>query len=467
MSAPSLFKIKYKGADGKPLTSKNYYFYFGRKKINTGIAEKKSATAFAEKYIAEHEEEKETQHRQSMKKSGISTTPSLLEKLRKEGWISFNENNECQYWNNPKYKKAQSTQGMTYGVTQAKQVARVLYRVFETYGDSLGNAPYNQISKSDAVAFRGRLATYDMPNSMKNETMKAIRAIYTFWDYDETIIYNPFKKSSTLQDFPTQTKDERDIFSETELKTIFSKKIMKMLYPEDKQWLDFLESDYFNSFKFCALTGMRSSEARALIPSQIENDRILTINRAFKEKNVKASSIGLPKCEKTRVIVLCDSAYKIIRDKLTSIEEDDYIFKNDTGNNALEISKWNKKWVYFMGKVQEKLQPVFGGRYFTPHCLRKTLNTILVNKYHCNNELVIDYLGWGENGTKSSLSKVQKEHYTRTKAEDLLVVAQVIEKMYSGKEMLWTLSNKNEKTKSDAELNKMITFLVSGLPYEG
>lgn len=466
MSVPSVFKLKYKSADGRILFSKNYYFYFRRKKINTGLTEKKSATAFAIEYVAD-EIEKEAQHWKTETNLINSTAPTLLEELKRDGWISFNKNNECLYENNPKYKMALNNEKMSYGVTHAKQVGRLLRRVFETYADPIGNLPYNQITKADVIALRERLANYEMPNSMKNEFMKAIRSVYTFWGSDETISFNPFIKSLAFNDFPRNTKDERDVFSVDELRTIFSKKILKLMYPDDKEWLKFLESDYFASYKFGALTGMRSAEIRALCSAQIQNDRILIVNRAFKEKNTKTSSIGKPKQNKSRVIVLCDSAYNIIRDNLYVEDEYDYIFKNDTGNNALEVSKWNKKWVYFIGKIQAKLPQVFSNRYFTPHCLRKTLNTLLINKYHCNNELVVDYLGWGESGNQTALSKVQREHYLITKAQDLLPIAQTIERMYSGREMLWTLANINDKTQSDAELNRAILILMSGMEDEG
>jgi integrase len=339
----------------------------------------------------------------------------------------------------------------------------LLHRIFETYADPLGNFPYNQITKSDAITLRGRLANYDMPNSMKNEFMKAIRAVYTFWDYDETITFNPFKKTSSFNDFTKTTKDNRDVFSDTELRAIFDFEVLEKAYPDDSKWQKFLQSDYFKSFLFCGLTGLRSSEARALIPSQIMNNRILTVDRAFKEKNVKVSSIGKPKRDKIRVIVLCDSAYEIIKDALEQNKPDEYIFKNDTGNNAIENSRWNKMFVYFMDMMRNIYEPVFNDRYFTPHCLRKTLNTLLVNKYHCNNELVLDYLGWGENGTKSSLSKVQKEHYTITKAEDMLVVAQIIEKMYSGNEMYWFQILKSEDNKTDTRLETIKNRILSGM----
>ncbi len=463
MASTTVFKLKYKNANGEILESKNYYFYDNRKKVNTQIQNKRLALEFAEKYIEERDKHKTVIQERTIKKNPDGKT--LLEKLREDGWIAFTKEEKCMYWKNPKYILAQTSSEMTYGVQQAKQVGSVLYRVLEVNQDALGDITYNKITKSHALSFRERLAGYKFPNSTKNEVMKALRAIYTFWDYDETITFNPFKKTSSFKDFPRETKDIRDTFSEAELKTIFNDEYMANLYPKDKEWLEFLESDYYKSYMFCALTGLRSSEVRCLIPSQITNDRILTVDRAFKEKNTKSASVGLPKFGKTRILVLCDSAYEIIADRIRWIDDskkNDYIFKNIKKNNAMEASRWNKNFQYFMEKIQEKYPTIFGNRYFTPHCLRKTLNTLLVNKYFCSPELVIDYLGWGESITKSSFNKIQKQHYTFTKAEHLFVIAQTIEKMFTGREMLWTMMSNEHDNDTDFELKKLNMLLMAG-----
>jgi integrase len=465
MTSVNVFKLSFKRANGERGESKNYYFYHNRKKVNTGIQNKRDALAYAEKFLAEQEVKTITKQKQAIKNNPDGTT--LLEKLKEDGWIAFDENDKCQYWKNPKYIMAQTSSEVSYGVQQAKQVGSVLKRVFITNNDALGRIAYNKITKTDALAFRERLAKYnDIPNATKNEAMKAVRAIYTFWNYDETITFNPFRKSKSFHDFPKTTQDKRDVFSSAELQTIFNKELMKKLYPKDAEWLEFLESDYYKSYLFCALTGLRSAEARCLIPSQIKDERILTVDRAFKEKNTKKSSIGLPKCDKTRVVLLCDSAYEIIADRLEEDEPNKYIFRNKRGTNAIEASRWNKNFSYFMKQLQAKYPSVFGGKYYTPHCLRKTLNTLLVNKYGCNPNLVIDYLGWGENIVKSNYSKIQKLHYTFTKAEHLIVVAQAIERMYSGREMLWMIMNKENDNATDLELKKMNMLIMAGVGNE-
>lgn len=461
MPKRNVFKLKYKNSKGENVESKNYYFYHNRKKINTNRQNKRSAQAFLIKFLQDEEARSFLKRAESPEIHFSSDT--LLQKLKNEGWIAFDSDGNCLYKENPKYKWAKDSSSVSYGAKQAKQVGQILYRVFETHKDPIGTLNYNQITKLDAFDFRNRLANYNIPNSMKNEALKALRAVYTFWENDETIFYNPFKKTNTFQDFPRTTKDQRDTFSDVELKTIFNTDLMRKLYPDDKKWLLFLKSDYYKSYLFCALTGMRSAEVRSLLPSQIVNDRILTIDRAFKANNTKLSSIGPPKWNKTRVIVLCDSAYNIISQKLSHNNDDSYIFKNQSKTNAMEASRWNKEFAYFMEKIKLKYPNVFGNRYFTPHCFRKTLNTLLIHKYKCNPELVIDYLGWGEDGTKSALSKVQKDHYTITKAENLLVVAQNIEKMYSGKTMLWIPMVNTYEKDTDFELKKMNMLYSAGL----
>lgn len=455
-----MFKLKFKNSKGETVESKNYYFYYDRKKINTNRQNKRSAQAFLVKFLQDQEAQSFINQVNTL--TNIPNKNTLLQKLKNEGWIAFDNEGNCLYNKNPKYAMARNSKGVSYGAKHAIQVGNILRRVFEVHNDPMGNFPYNEITKSDAFDFRTRLANYEIPNSMKNEALKALRAVYSFWEGDETIYYNPFKKTNTFQDFPRNTKDKRDTFSDTEIQTIFNKDLMKTLYPKDKKWLSFLESDYYKSYLFCALTGMRSAEVRCLIPSQITNDRILTIDRAFKANNTKKSSISKPKWGKKRVIVLCDSAYKVIYENLTNNHDNSYIFKNQSKTNAMEASRWNKTFRYFMEKIKNIHPDIFGGRYFTPHCFRKTLNTLLIYKYHCNPELVIDYFGWGEDGTKSALSKVQKDHYLIQKAETLLVVAQTIEKMYSGKQMLWIPMIKPYEKATDFTLKKRNELILAG-----
>ncbi len=457
MASINVFKIKFKNSTGELVESKNYYFNHNRKKVNTGISNMKRAVEYVENFQAE--EEAKAIAEAEAKKRKLPDGNSLLEKLKEDGWLAY-DGKKCLYEKNPKYILAQNTKKMTYGVQQAKMVGSVLRRTFEEKADELGQKPFNKITVTDVLAFRERLADFDFPNSTKNETMKALRAIYTFWMSREIVLFNPFRKTDTFNDFPLETKDEREIFSESELRTIFNRDLMERMYPNDKEWLKFLDSDYYRSFAFASLTGLRSGEVRCLQTEQIKNERILTVDRAFKQKNTK--DIGLPKAEKVRIVVLCDSAYKLIEDRMWN-KPKEYIFKNEKGNNAMEASRWNKKFLYFIEKIQKKYPTVFGGKYYTPHCLRKSLNTLLVNKYMVSPELVIDYMGWGEAMKEQGRSKTQKKHYTFTKAEHLIIVAQAIEKMYSGREMLWQLMDGETDNETDLELKKLNNLLMAGV----
>ncbi len=464
MAEINVFKLKHKQPDGSIKESRTYYFYENRKRVNTHLSNRKDAISFVDKRRAEAEAKKEAERELILEEN--EGRYRLVDKIQSEGWVAFDANGKCLYEKNPKYIIAQGSENLHYGVQQSKMVASCLNRALILTNDELGNIPYNKVSKADALAFRQRLAASEFPNSTRNETLKALRAIYTFWSgTDETITFNPFRKSKTMADFQVK-KDTRDIFSEAELRTIFDKDMMKRLFPKDKEWLEFLESDYYKSFFFTALTGLRSAEVRCLIPSQITNERILTVNRAFKQKNTRKDSIDLPKAMKERVVLICDTAHKIIKDKLPYIKETDYIFKNQKGNNAMEASRWNKKFNYFMEMLQKKYPKVFGGKRYTPHCFRKTLNTILINKYYCSPELVIDFLGWGENMTKTAQTKVQKKHYSFTKAEHLVVVAQYIEKMISGREMLWMMLDKEYESNTDLELKRMNMMIMAGTENE-
>lgn len=456
MTNISVFKRKYSLKDGTITTSKNYFFWCNRKKINSHISNKKQAEKFAIEFVEEFEKNKLQQQIHNLTAT-ISRAPTLIEKLQQDGWMVVDDNGKLDYKKNPKLIDAINNPTKSYGVKQAKQVGNILIKIFLTNKDELGNFQYNKITKKDAKSFYDRISINDMPNSMKNETMKALRAIFTYWDSDDMVFFNPFKKTSSLTPFTQEKKDNRSIFQKLEFRAIFDEDLLPTFYPDDKKWLSFIDSDYFKSFKFAALTGLRSGEIRCLTPSQFSNERILKVNRAFKANNTSLSNIGLPKWNKQRVIIVCDSAYNIIEDKLLSLEEDEYIFSNSVGN-AIDASRWGKMFNYFMEMVSSypALNRYFSGKHYTPHCLRKSLNTYLVNVSPVNNELIIDYFGWVED-TQSLQTKTQKKFYTKTTTEQLIPVANEIEKFFSGREMLWDILGKKV---SSNELSFQETILL-------
>ena len=162
------------------------------------------------------------------------------------------------------------------------------------------------------------------------------------------------------------------------------------------------------------------------------------INRAFKEDATKEKAVGLPKWNKIRKIIIPQSATDCLGRRG---KDSDFVF-SEIKDRAISANKFSKKFSLYIAyvdraSIEETGYSFSNGIHYTPHCLRGTLNSALVNSYTLNNALIQNYMGW----TKSELSAVQREHYTKFDDKSLWEVANRIEILFSGNPMEWKIGN--------------------------
>ncbi len=473
--------------DGTQKQTGTYFFRFtridgGRVVVSTGLKQKRKAQSYANRYLKNLDKQVRIEVMGYKKKE--SSNKTLLMYLKEAGWLDWKTN--------PKYLVSLTTESVQYGKGKAKNTASLLNRIFVIGKDELGQVRYDAIKKSDVISFRNRLAENEMKPATKNDVLKTLSSVYAWLsshDDNDALVVSPF-----LEKFAPRFKEEerkRYDFSKPVWRIMFDKDTLSCFQFEKiedehervrakAKWEKFLASDAFDMLKFMSLTGMRPQEIRALIKSQITDGHIVNINRAFKDTQNKTEEIGKPKWDKEREIVLCDSAYELIKNKLATYDDDEFMFKNER-KKPVDGSRWSKKFNYFIHVVNSELNlnlPFDNSSLrIDSYCLRRTLNTFLA-KY--NSELRIEghpqlvlnlnavkpYFGWTED-VDSSLTKVQKKHYTSFGITDFLNVARVIEDMYSGQAMVWDyvdfpssvqsfrLAEAMNEHKSKAMLNKI------------
>lgn len=452
-----VFKIKHKKKDGTEFFSKNYYFKIKdgevRKNFNTGTANKKEA----EKIAAQYEE-------QNM--IFPSPTPvgfiSLAEFIKKNGWTDPKTN--------PK-RKAALISNKNYGITQATKIASTFNHLlnkeeildewkefieenemldssrFEHFTDFLFNKNAPELSKTNAREFvfflDEYLKSYNKTALRSNKQYFvpnlrmckiAFKAFYTFTVKEDILPNNVF--ANIPMSAPNKKTEIKDFFSKGDLR--------RMFYDEEALKTDeeFFHSPYYRFLKFLALSGMRSGEVRALRYKQFnkDNPNILTVNAAFKTNSRDRRDIGLPKWDKVRVIYLCDSALETVGE----IGKDtDFVFTDKDGK-PLRAEGIGKAFDKYLKKVDKRMRE--GGRSFlkddkrfTPHTLRGSLNTMLINyagRYEgrvvpLDSFWVQYYFGW----TNTVLTEVQRRHYSAIDVFSLFLVANAIEREFSGSGM--------------------------------
>jgi integrase len=389
---------------------------------------------------------------------------SVLSILKTQGWLNWETNPKLL-----NHKK----QGKNYGSRHAKNIMHALSHIFVETDQYkwFSSKAITAIGRKDAQTLSSELwknRTYRKVLCEGNPELKDtigsyklnIIALKTFFTYcfDEVgiIDINPFHKIKIPK---SQNRKTKSFFSQKQLRIMFDLKYLSSLNSE-KRWEKFLKSDYFKSFFFTALTGLRSGEARALKWKQITNDIILTVDRAFKENTTQEKDIDTPKWGKVRTIVLCDTAYKIIKD-MEPKNAEEFIFKNSVGN-AIDASTWCKKFKYFISILEDNLILLHSD--FTSHSFRGTLNSLLLKNGNVSGPLIRKYLGWSENNT---LTAVQENHYTEFYENDILKVADAIELLYSGNHLQWELISSEEKKDialDYAKLNDYKDLIWSGDP---
>lgn len=197
----------------------------------------------------------------------------------------------------------------------------------------------------------------------------------------------------------------------------------------------FADNHVFRALKFCALTGMRSAEVRALKFNQFDTacKNILNINQAFKANTIKKHDIGKPKWDKTRSIYICDSALETVGE--VGYSRYNFVFASNTGNpiSASHFISMMKRYLRMIDifYYENYGEYFFGENTYTPHSLRGGLNSYLLSTGELGTHLIQHYFGW----TKKSLTTVQEKHYTKISPIETFKVAKAIEKGFSGRIM--------------------------------
>ncbi len=367
---------------------------------------------------------------------------SVLSVLSKDGWLNWETNPKLL-----NHKK----QGKNYGSRHAKNISYALNHIFiETDQYAwFSSKNISSVGRKDAQnlsdelwkhrTYRGVVCEDDPELKETIGSYKAhITALKTFFTYCFDVLniteVNPFHRIV----IPKYRKRKiKPFFSQSQLQMMFDTEYLKTL-DSDKQWGTFLESDYYKSFFFNALTGLRSGELRALQWKQLEDNIVLNIDRAFKENTTQDKDVDTPKWGKVRTIILCDSAFRIIKD-IEPKNAGEYIFKNSVGK-AIDSSTWKKKFGYFISVLND--HSVLFQEDYTPHSFRGTLNSLLISQGIVSGPLIRKYLGWSENNT---LTAVQEHHYTKLVGKDMFTVARGIEELFSGRKMQWEYISKSEK----------------------
>lgn len=391
---------------------------------------------------------------------------------------------------NPRYKEFKNNiSNQPFRYQNSLRVSQMLSFVFiekeKELGEELGRVNYTSVSKSDVKKFKERLLEYRDEKTGKplnayyiNRTLTALFDVYEYIIKNEEndIVANPFSKDITSRVKEPEYK-QKFVFEPKEMKRLLDYDLLKMckgicvsLYEnkpsqreyKDKWWHNFLNTPYYKALCIMALTGMRFNEVSALRKSSFKKDgHVVEIDTAFKViiygnlmKNYLDGSedieiFGPPKNGHTRNIVLCDKAYYIIKPLLDDCEEDSdlvFVMKRGEGKyrNLFPIYNNNVKQymaIFLKGFCQKfNIKPNEKER-ISPHCLRTSLNTNLLKPdgpaYGLKESWIADYMGW----KTKTLTATQSTNYTQLGLEAAWEVAAAINKLYTGKEMMWKLLN--------------------------
>jgi len=459
---PTVYQASHIQRSGLKMVDKLYSFrvqYNGKRKtIKTDFKNKRKAqeyvnsiysseTKFSD-FLKEQFEDKAALEEKIRVESTISNEKlSVIEALKQHGWMNWETN--------PK-RISQQKEGKNYGSRHAKNLAFNLNHLFvetDKY-DWFSNKEILSIKREDAQKLsnqlyqdrtvRGTVCEEDieLKDSIGNYKVNiiALKSFFTFcFDNLGIIETNPFQRIRIPKSKQIQKKA---FFAQSQLRAMFDREFLENIEFDDiknkKKWISFLDSAYFKSYFFTALTGLRSGEVRALKWTQISEDIVVLINRAFKENTIQEKDVDTPKWGKVRTIILCDSAYRIIREN-GDHDHGSYVFSNKLGN-ALDASSWNKNFKFFISVLLGNL--LFSSDPYTPHSFRGSLNSLLVKEGNVSESLIRKYLGWTAN---NPLSEVQEKYYTRFSNEDMLKIAEGIELVFSGKKLQHEYISEEEK----------------------
>jgi integrase len=258
-----------------------------------------------------------------------------------------------------------------------------------------------KIKRRDLLDLRERLKPIlgDKVNTL-NKTMNAVKTVFSEAYFREDIQTDPGSKIGALK----EDRVARDILSENELRVLFQ--------DPPGYWDDQLGFDFFFTL---ANTGMRGAELRALKWDMWDREnKIIKVHRAWKGN--KAETLGLPKWDKVRDIPVSDTVAETLE---SQNKENEFLFCG----NAHHLSY---TWLFkrMKGSIARSGLDL-GDRKITSHCLRHSVNTLLLSK-GVNPISIQAYLGWSKD---SALTRVQ-EGYTHFTPDHIREIPAILEDIW-------------------------------------
>ena len=461
-------KKKDKSGNYREWTSKTYYliYYEGRKKKYKDTHETDRSKA---------EEEKE----RLIKEIEGGTVYSVIKNNK---WLSEKES--------PLYISYRNkTTNYHYQYAQSQKNVRYLRIILEQLKDGIGDKLFTSLSPEDVDDFLSRLKNYTeykdaknnirkITNAFRNCTIDAFSTIYNYYlrTGEIKVKSNPFHKKMR---FPKKTDHrQRFVYTPEVINLIFEKELLDKIQPittyetahgiktlTKEKWDEIVNSVYLDYWHFVALSGLRGSEASSIRINQFEKGSsfyILNVNSAFKaglRKNDLALNdgsvdiIGSTKSGKPRRIVLCDEANRIVRKYAEGKADTDLLFQNE--NKKTEYSRFllsqNRARVFriFINELNAQFGFTDDELSLTIHGFRGALQSNLLEKTNLRESLIA-----------YSLQKTQQKHYTHFSDSDLYSVANEINKLYFGKEMIWQPTD--DKKESLKYQDKRLAILKGG-----
>jgi integrase len=244
-----------------------------------------------------------------------------------------------------------------------------------------------------------------------NKIMAGVKVIFREACLNRDLLYNPCSGIVRLD----PEENPRGVYTREELLVLF----------KNENWTN---KEALFCFLFDAMTGMRCGEVLAFPWGCFFPDFTLDIVNAWKD----TAEPGEPKWDKPRAIPASESAKKLLElykptRKMTAAK--DLLFceeEKEKKKGARRGATWWKK--NFEGPMLKSKLPALDidGHKRTPHSLRHSLNTILLQA-GCNPLLVREYLGWSEDGPR--VTRVQKG-YTHFNVTDMKGVLEVIDGLF-------------------------------------
>lgn len=472
-------KKKDKSGNYREWTSTTYYLIYYENRKKKYIDTRKSN-------IREAEDEKE----RLIKEIEGGTVYSVIKNNK---WLSEKES--------PLYLSYKAhTTDYHYQYAQSQKNVRYLKIILEQFKDEIGDKLFCSLSPEDVDDFLIRLSKYseykdakkntrEITNAFRNCTIDAFSTIYNYYlrTGEIKVKSNPFYKKKR---FPKKTEHrKRFIYTPEIINLCFEQELLEKIEPitlietahgekplSKEKWLSICNSIYKDFFHFVALTGMRGSEASSIRVNQFVKDtdfRVLNINGAFKaglrkndvdNNDGSVDIIGTTKSGKPRRIVLCDEANRIIKKYAYGKTEDDLIFIND--NKKSEYSSFllsqerARVFRIFINELNAQFNFTDDPLSLTIHGFRTSLNSVLIDNTGLRESLIAHYFGW----ESTTLQKTQLKHYTQYSDADLRSVANEINKLYSGREMIWQpiIEKKNSLDYQDRRIE-----ILSGRKLDG